>query len=131
MEEETVTCDEMVERYVKLRDKKTELKAAYERKVAAIDEALKRCENYLLNVLNAQGGESMRTAKGTFYKSQRISVTVADWDSFLAWVQANEMWSLLERRAAKTGVEEYRTVHNDLPPGLDRRAEYIVNVRRS
>jgi len=126
-----VGLDAVVERYVQLRDKKAELKAKYDADVAAIEQALTKCERFLLSTLNDQGVESIRTKAGTAYKQIRTSVTVADWDTYFAWLRDNEQWSMLEHRANKTAVEEYRTVHNDLPPGLNRSSEFVINIRRS
>jgi len=123
--------DAVVERYVALRDMKAQLKAEYDRKVADIDTALDKCEKFLLATMNEQGVESMKTKAGTAYKAPRTSVTVADWDAFFGWVRENEAWAMLEHRVSKAACEEYREVHDDIPPGLNRRAEWVVNVRRS
>lgn len=123
--------DTIVERYLALRDRKAQLKAEYERKASEIESALDKCEMYLLQTLNEQGVESMKTRVGTAYKQNRTFVSVADWESYFAWLRDNDMWSMLEHRANKTAVEEYRAVHNDVPPGLNWREETVVNVRRS
>jgi hypothetical protein len=126
-----VGFEALVERYVQLRDKKAELKAKYDGEVAHIERALEKCEQYMLAHLNEQGAESVKTKAGTFYKTQRTSVTVADWDAYFSWLRENDMWSMLEHRANKSAVEEYKAVHDDLPPGLNWRAEHVINVRRS
>ena len=123
--------DEIVARYIALRDKKAELKAEYDAKVAKIDEALERIENHLLKFMTEAGVESVRTSAGTPYISRRTSATVADWDSFFGWVREHEAWGMLERRASKTAVQEYRDEHDDLPPGINWREERVVNIKRS
>lgn len=125
--------DQLVEKYIALRDRKAALKGDYEKSVAKIDEALGRIEAYLLTQLTATGSESVRTKSGTFYKSERISATVADWDHIREWVldAPAERWSMLEKRVSKGFVEAYKTEHNDLPPGVNIRSEIVVNVRRS
>jgi hypothetical protein len=47
------------------------------------------------------------------------------------FVKDKEEWSLLEVRAAKTAVEQFRSIHDDIPPGISMREERVVNVRRS
>ncbi len=121
---------EVVERYIALRDKKAEIKAEYDGKIEAIDNALKRCEAFILQFLDATGGESIRTAAGTAYVSTRTSATSDDWDSTLKFIIENEQWAMLEKRVAKGYVEAYKEAHNDLPPGVSWRAERVVGFRR-
>lgn len=123
--------DQLVERYILLRDKKAELKGDYERKVDNVDIALGKIENFLLKHLNDSQSEAVRTKAGTFYKQERTSATVADWDSVLNWVKSGEHWSMLEKRVSKSFVEAFKEAHNDLPPGINWRSEIVVNVRRS
>lgn len=127
------TLDDVVERYISLRDKKAELKGDYERKVAAVEQAMDRIEAFFMKHLDTSGSESVRTKAGTFFKQERNSATAADWDSVSAWVQEDPetRWAILEKRVSKGFVEAYRTEHNDIPPGINWRTEYVVNVRRS
>ena len=123
--------DALVERYIKLRDKKSEMKAAYERSVLDIDNAMGRVEAYLQDQMNTLGVTSLRSAFGTAYQGERVSATVADWDSMLTWVKANDHWSALEKRVSKTFVEAYKNEHNDIPPGVNVSVTRTVNIRRS
>jgi hypothetical protein len=75
--------------------------------------------------------DSVKTEAGTAYKSTRISVTTGDKDAFMEFVRTNDEWPLLEVRPSKSAVEEYRAAHDDLPPGINWRAEQVVNIRRS
>lgn len=123
--------DLIVERYVLLRDRRAQMKADYEASVADINAGLSKLENAILVTLNAQGAESFRTAHGTAYKSTSTSATVADWDSLLGFIRTNERWDMLEKRVAKTAVEQYRNEQDDLPPGINWREAVSVGVRRS
>lgn len=126
-----MNLDEMVSKYIELRDKKARLKAAYETKAAKLDDVLKKIEGVLLKTFNETGMESVRTDAGTAYKQVRTGCTVADWDSFFAFVQAEGAWEMLEHRASKIAVEQYRAANEDIPPGLNWREEVVINVRRS
>lgn len=122
--------DELVEKYIRLRDEKAKIKAEYDTKVAGIDTLLDKMEAVLLKTFQDAGIESIKTAVGTAYKSTRVSTTVADWDIFIGHVKANEAFELLERRVSKEGVKQYRAANDDLPPGVNWREEIVVNVRR-
>ncbi len=123
--------EKLVDGYVKARDKKAELKAEFTKKTAALDEWMARAEGVILQELQAQNLESVRTAAGTAYKSLQTSATVADWDSCLSFIKENDAWTMLERKVNKTAVQEYRVANNDLPPGVNWREEVVVNIRRS
>lgn len=123
--------DELVEKYIQLRDKKSEMTAAFKAKTANLDAVLDKIEAVLLQMFEDNGLTSVRTTSGTAYKSTRTSATVADWDQTLDYVRKNELWNLLERRVSKQAVEQFKEEHEDLPPGVNYREEVTVNVRRS
>jgi hypothetical protein len=123
--------DKIVERYVQLRDKKAEMKAAYEASVADITGAMDRLENAILQALNEQGVESVRTQFGTAMKIRSTSATVADWDSLLGFIQSNERWDMLEKRVSKTAVEQFRAANDDLPPGVNYKEAVTIGIRRA
>ncbi len=122
---------DIIEKYIELRDKKAELAAAYKKKVAGLDSALDQLEVILLEKLNEIGMDSAKGATGTVYKSKRTSATVADWDYVLDHIQKNELWNMLEKRVSKQAVEQYVEEHGELPPGINWREEVVVNIRRS
>jgi type I site-specific restriction endonuclease len=122
---------EIVTKYIELRDKKAELKAEYDNKVASIDEVLDKIEVKLLQVFEETGSKSFSTPNGTAYASVRTSASVADKEAFMEYVKNTEQWPLLEVRASKTAVEQHRDLHEDLPPGVNWREERVVNIRRS
>jgi len=125
------TVDAVVERYIKLRDRKKEMKSEFDKKVEVIDTALERCEAFLLNLLNSQGAESIRTSFGTAYVSLKTSASVSDREAFLGYVREHNEWSMLDVRANKTVIDEYRREKEDLPPGVNWSAIRSVNIRRS
>lgn len=129
--ENVMDIEKLVDGYVRARDKKAELKAAFTKKTAALDEWMTRAEGVILQELQAQNLESVRTAAGTAYKSVQSSATVADWDSVLGFIKENDAWTMLERKVNKTAVQEYRSMNNDLPPGVNWREEVVVNIRRA
>lgn len=123
--------NELVGKYIELRDKKSELKAEYDGKVAKIDAVLDKIEVKLLEVFDSAGMDSCKTEFGTAYTSQRSTASVADKEIFMNFVKDNEEWPLLEVRAAKSGIEQYKDANGDLPPGINWRVERTVNIRRS
>lgn len=122
---------ELIERYIELRDKKKAIMDEAKKVAASIDEELSATEAQMLAMFNEEGVNSVSTDAGTAYRAQRTSATVADWEVLLDHVQQNDLWGLLEKRVNKKAVEEYKEETEDLPPGVNWRSEYVVNIRRS
>lgn len=118
--------------YIKLRDRKAEIKAAMDEQIKPIQEKMDVLEAKLLAAFQSTGVDSVKTESGTAYTAVRTTASIADRDAFMAFVKANEEWSLLEVRAAKVAIEQFRAANdNELPPGVNIREERVVNVRRS
>jgi hypothetical protein len=122
---------EAVSIYIKMRDKKAQMKAEFDASVAPLNEKMEKLEAKLLDVFNKTGIDSVKTEFGTAYTTTRVTASVADREIFMTHVRENDDWALLEVRASKTAVEQYRETNNDLPPGVSTREERVVNVRRS
>lgn len=120
-----------VKLYIQLRDKKAELKAEYDAKVADIDEKLDALEAKLLQVFNETGMDSVRTEFGTAYVTTRNSVSVVDRDAFLSFVRETGDFNLLEVRPSRSAVPEFAAANGEPPPGVTMRTERVVNIRRS
>jgi len=122
---------DLVAKYIEMRDKKYELKHQYEFKAAQLDEVLGKIESKLLQVFDSAGMDSVKTEFGTAYASTRSMASVADKETFMNFIKENEEWSLMEVRAAKLAIEQYKDANGDLPPGVNYREERVVNIRRS
>ena len=122
---------DLVAKYIEMRDKKYELKHQYEFKAAQLDEVLGKIEAKLLQVFDSAGMDSVKTEFGTAYASTRSMASVADKETFMNFIKENEEWSLMEVRAAKLAIEQYKDANGDLPPGVNYREERVVNIRRS
>lgn len=125
--------DELIEKYIKVRDKKAQLKKARDEEIAKLDAVLEKMEGVILKMFETTGQDSAKTAFGTAYTSERTSATVADRDTFIGWVLAEpeNRAIFLENRVNKTAVEQYKAETEDLPPGVNWRSEVVVNVRRA
>ena len=124
--------DKVTETYVKIRDRRTELKRAYEIEDLKLKDQLEVLEGHLLQTLQDLGAESVRTAHGTVYQSVSVKPSCQDWTALYAWIAENDAFDALERRVKKSFITEYMTDNNDeLPPGITVMKEYTVTIRRS
>lgn len=139
--------------YLKLRNAKKDLDDQAKTKTKPVAEAMDKIEAHFLTQMNTLGVDSLKNEAGTPYKSETVSVTVADNSTFLDFVLMKAMdnlpisaeakqtvknamlesgaLALVEARAAKSAVEAYLEETQELPPGLNRRKEAKVNVRAS
>jgi len=123
---------EAVSLYIQMRDKKTQMKAEFDASIAPLNEKMDKLEAKLLDVFNKTGMDSVKTEFGTAYATTRTTASIADREVFMDFVKSKEEWALLEVRASKAAVEQYRSANDDeLPPGINIREERVVNIRRS
>ena len=127
----SVDIQTLVDKYVQLRDKKSELDTAHKERMAKYNHAMKELESRLLDQLNTLGVESARTPSGTAYRSIRSSVKVDDRDAFISFVRDNDGWDFVESRPNKSAVESYLEEQQELPPGVSMIGKFVVKIRRS
>lgn len=125
--------DELVEKYIKLRDRRAKRKANFTAEDAADKLLQEKIEAVMMIKFTETGIESVKTANGTAYTSVRTSATVADRDTYFNWVLEDpvERMAFLEARANKTIVDQYRSANDEIPPGLNWSETREVNFRRS
>jgi len=126
----TPTVDEVVKGYIKLRDKKNEIKKEQAEELRPLTEKMMLLENWLQRDLMTRGVESERTKEGTAFMSTVASATVKDRDALFEFVKENEMWDLLENRVSKSVVRDYLEDTGEVVPGVNYEVTKVVRVRR-
>lgn len=124
-------ADNIVAEFVELRDKRAELKAAYEAEDKILKEKMERRDAWLLNKCNADKLESIRTSHGTAYTQTKTRYNVADWNSYWGWLLTNARLDLLEKRPAQGALAKMAENGEELPPGLNQFVEKTITVRRA
>lgn len=123
--------EEVVSTYIALRDQKQEMERECARAIAPINEAMEAAEQAMLGKLNEMGVSSLRTQYGNIIKAKKTSVSVADWETALGFIQAHDLWHMLERRIGKAATEQYIEEHGEPPPGVNVTTMFTVQFRRS
>ncbi len=126
-----MSIDTLIAKYIQLRDKKAELKAAYDAKANAIQDAIDKLDNHFLKELSASGADRIGTPSGVVFKSTRNTANVADKELFREFLLKTGEWALADLRVAKTAVAEFIAENDDLPPGINWRSETVVRVNRA
>lgn len=80
------TVEQVIARYVELRDQKADLEKQHKEAKAVFDAKLEKIEAYLLSKMNLDGTTSLKTPAGTAFKALSASVSVNDAEVFKHFV---------------------------------------------
>jgi hypothetical protein len=129
---ESVPLDMLTKVYLKMRDKRAQMKRDFEAKDLEIEEQMKQIEEEMLDVCKKNSASSIRTEHGTIIRQVKSRYWTNDWDSMYRFIEDNRAFGLLEKRLHQTHMKEYLSENPDkLPMGLNVESEYTVVVRRS
>lgn len=124
-------ANDLVAEFVALRDKRAELKAAYEAEDKALKEQMDLRDAWILNKCNTEQLESIRTEHGTAYTQTKTRYNVADWNGYWGWLIEHQRLDLLEKRPAQGALAKMAENGEELPPGLNQYTEKTITVRRA
>ena len=129
---EDFTTDKLAEVYIKIRDKRAELKEQYE----VQDEGLKAQQELLaekmLDICRDNNADSIKTPAGTIIRKVDTRYWTTDWDSMYQFIQEHDAYPLLEKRIHQTNLKQFLEENPELlPAGLQADRKYTVVVRRS
>ena len=120
--------DDVVDGYLRLRDKKKGIVARQKEELAPLNDKMKKMEAWLQAWLHLQGGQNMKTKHGTVYLATTTKVKVEDRDVFFDFVRANDMWAMLTSNVSKDAIEEFIESTGDVPPGVSVSRETNARV---
>lgn len=123
--------DDLVAQFVKLRDRIKEADNAHKEKTKPAKDYLDLLTAKLMEKLNDMGGESVKTAHGTAYRTTRRSATVADGETFRQFVIATEAFDIVDWKANANAVDDFIKSEGSPPPGVNFSTAYTVGVRRA
>jgi hypothetical protein len=125
------TLHEMIDTFIRLRDKKTEIVKAQKQALKQYDEAMDEIGLYLKGWLADQKVNAISCDAGVAFIRRKRSATVADTGTFREYVIANKFFELADFRANVEAVEGYVSEHDgQLPPGANYRSFDAVSVNR-
>lgn len=128
MEEDLET---LVSKYIRLRDAIKQADEKHKERMRPSRDMLEDLNNQLLARLNELGGESVRTAAGTCYRTTKKSASIADGSAFRDWIIGHEAWDMVDWRANPLAVQDFIESHEAPPPGVNYSQTFVVGVRRS
>jgi hypothetical protein len=132
------TADEMIERYLSLKDHLAAQTKAFAEFCKPFRDEMEVIEGKLREILLAMGdkAEALKTANGTAYVSLITTPGIENRDQFIDWALDNwesgggEMLQLGKPQVS--AVKEYMEAHEgQLPPGVKISQFQQLNIRRS
>lgn len=123
--------DDVIAGYIALRDQKEATAKRHKEELAPINEKMTKVAAWLQKQLVEQKLQNFKGKSGVAFLQTDTSVKVEDFDALLNWIKENNAWVFLEKRAAKTVVQEYVEANGEVPPGLNITSEVVVHVRKS
>jgi len=127
-----LTIDEVLEKFILIRTRRTELKTDYEKHDSGLKLALERLEGWLLQKSNELGVDQFKKKGiGTAYRSRDMKVNCRDWQVFEEWLLQTRQLAFFERRISRATVKEFMDANEGkVPPALEVIYEDTFNVRR-
>lgn len=117
--------------YQKIREKRTELKKAFEEEDRHLKEKLEMLEAEMISALSDMGVSSLRTDNGTIFTQEDVKASVDDWGVYVDWMKDNDAFEMVQKRPAIREVRQYMEEHGEIPPGLSVHRTRVVRVRKS
>lgn len=126
-----LTPDMLTRTYIKIRNKRAELKAEFEEQDNALEAQINALKSELLDYCKSQNIDSVRTSEGTFYRTIKTRYWTNDWDSMNRFILEHEVPQFYEKRLNQTVMKQFLEENPDvLPPGLNVDSEYVITVRK-
>lgn len=129
---EDVAIDKLAEIYIKIRDKRAELKEKYESEDVELKTQQDLLSEKMLDTCRDMNADSIKTPAGTIIRKVDTRYWTTDWDSMYQFIVENDAYPLLEKRLHQTNLKQFLEENpNLLPAGLQADSKYTVVVRRS
>jgi hypothetical protein len=125
---EELNADRLTKIYVKIREKRRELKKQDE----ALEEQINVIASELLDICKQQGSSLIRTPHGTISRRTTKRYWTADWHSFFEFIKEHDAFALMHQRINTANMEQFLEENPDLhPPGLNAdQTQTVVIVKK-
>ena len=132
MPEVKIQLDELVNAYLKIRNKKDSLYQEFQKTDRELKADLAQIEQVMLSSLNEVSADSIRTSGGTIIKTLKENYVCSDWSNFKDFVLDNEAVELLQQRIHQANFKEFLASRSEdgLPPGISTMREFNIVVRK-
>lgn len=132
MTDDTLSAEDLANIYIKIRDKRAEIKEQYEEQDADLKEQMDLLSEKMLDICHEQHADSIKTKAGTIIRKVDTRYWTSDWESMYDFIHENDVYQLLEKRIHQTNMKQFLEENPNLQPaGLMADSKYSIVVRRS
>jgi hypothetical protein len=132
MDVQDFPADKLADIYIKIRDKRDELKRNFEEEYAKLGEQLDVLSSEMLELCKENNADSIKTPAGTIMRRVETRFWTNDWDSFYDFVNEEDAFGLFEKRIHQGNMKQFLEENPDkMPKGLMSDSKYKITVRRS
>jgi hypothetical protein len=125
-------ADQLVEIYIKIRDKRSQLKKEFDNADGRLEKQLELVGDSLLELCKETNAEGLRTNAGSVFKTIKTRYWTSDWGSMKDFIKENDAFELMEQRVHQTNMKNYLVENPDkMPPGMNIDSRYGITVRRN
>lgn len=126
-----VTVDKVIQAFVKLREQRSSLKAAYTEEDELLKAKMDKLDAWLMTQMQNTGATQLGSEHGTAYQQTVYKGNCSDWPTFWKWISANGRFDMMEKRVSIKSIQEYFQESGEMPPGINVSPELKVIVRKS
>ena len=127
-----MNVDKLVEVYIKMRDKRSQLQKEFDNEDTRIKEQQALIEEHLLEMCKETGAEGLRTSSGSVFRTVKTRYWTSDAKSMKEFILENDAFELLENRIHQTNMRTFLEENPDkMPKGLNVDSKYGITVRRA
>ena len=124
----------LIRTFIKIRDARSEVRAAWEEEDAKLEAQLNIIKEEMLEYFKRpenKGATNFSSAEGQFIRMTKTKYFTDDWSSFHEFIVEEQVPQLLEKRVAQGAMKQYLEENPDkLPKGLNTVTEYTIQVRK-
>ena len=128
---DSVSIEEMVEAYRKVRDTIAKRKEAFEAQMDQMEKSLEVISSAILDFCNEHNLDSVKTPMGTVSRRVQSRYWTSDWESMYNFVVAQNIPFVLEKRIHNGNMQQFLDENPDLmPAGLQLDRKFVIQVRK-
>ena len=128
---DSVSIEEMVEAYRKVRDTIAKRKEAFEAQMDQMEKSLEVISSAILEFCNEHNLDSVKTPMGTVSRRVQSRYWTSDWESMYNFVVAQNIPFVLEKRIHNGNMQQFLDENPDLMPmGLQLDRKFVIQVRK-
>lgn len=126
----SITVDQAIAAYMKLRQKKSEVEARIKDEVSLLEASMDKIEKWIKTQADEMGVTSFKTKHGTAFLTTKDYANVENWDATLAFIKDTGAYDMLNKAVNKTAVRGYIEQNKAVPPGVNYGTKIEVSVRK-